>query len=176
MADINKRAPWVTARLLEVGRATNNGANVLITDANIHEYLPEAASNYESLHNKPQINGVTLSGNMSMSDIKAVYDDTTVNWNSHIDFIPSAGAIVIYSDYAETEDGVKIPNIKIGDGLAYLIDLPFVADDLREIVMSHIISSTMHITAAERNSWNNKVTCYVEMINGQEYKIIFSKN
>lgn len=38
MADINKEASWVTARLLEVGNATNDGANVLITDANIQYY------------------------------------------------------------------------------------------------------------------------------------------
>ena len=38
MADINKEASWVTARLLEVGNATNDGVNVLITDANIQYY------------------------------------------------------------------------------------------------------------------------------------------
>ena len=38
MADINKTAAWVTARLTELGNATNDGTNVLITDANISSY------------------------------------------------------------------------------------------------------------------------------------------
>lgn len=132
-------------------------------------------TDYNSLSHKPQINGVALSGNLSMADIEAVYDDTTANWQLQRDFIPRAGAIIIYSDYAEI-DGQNIPNIKIGDGLAYLVDLPFVSDDLRETITNHIDNSTVHITAAERRSWDNKVTCYVELIQGQEYKIIFSKD
>lgn len=146
MADINKRAPWVTARLLELGKATEDGKNVLITDANIQKYV---------------------------SELQAVYDDTTENWNAQIDYIPRLGAVIIYSDYA-TLDGQNIPNIKIGDGMAYLVDLPFVADDLRDAVLKHISNTTIHVTAAEKDAWNNKVTCYVELLSDQEYKIIFS--
>ena len=132
-------------------------------------------SDYEGLTNKPQINGVELSGNMTLSDIKAVYDDTTANWNIQYDFIPMAGSIIIYSDYASV-DGVNVPNIKIGDGLAYLVDLPFVSDDLRQIITSHISNNVMHVTAAEKDFWNNKVTCYVELIEGNDYLIHFSKD
>lgn len=85
---------------------------------------------------------------------------TTAYWNSRRDFIPENGEPIIYSDYAhETIDGqeVDIPNIKIGDGLAYLIDLPFIEDDLRKIVDEHISDDIIHITEQERLFWNNKV-------------------
>lgn len=101
--------------------------------------------------------------------------DTTSNWNSQRDFIPTQGSIVVYSDYA-TVDGTDVPNIKIGDGLAYLIDLPFVEDDLREDLLNHINNTTVHITAAERSSWNNKVTCSVEALTSNDYNIVFSKD
>ena len=38
MADINKTSAWVTARLTELGNATNDGLNTLITSDNIDEY------------------------------------------------------------------------------------------------------------------------------------------
>lgn len=85
---------------------------------------------------------------------------TTAYWNDRRDYIPERGTIVVYSDYAqETIDGnlVDIPNIKVGDGLAYLIDLPFIEDDLRKIVDEHIDDDVIHITQQERLFWNNKV-------------------
>ena len=38
MADINQTAAWVTARLTELGNATNDGLNTLVTDSNIGNY------------------------------------------------------------------------------------------------------------------------------------------
>ena len=38
-----------------------------------------------------------------------------------------------------------VPGIKIGDGSAYVVDLPFV-----------------NITSEQVNFWNNKVNCYLE--------------
>lgn len=123
---------------------------------------------YERLEDLPQINGVTLIGNMSSSDLGIVYDDTTQNWNDQVGFIPPKGAIIVYSDYA-TKDGVDIPNFKVGDGLAYLVDLPFVGDDLRLTLMGHLQNTTIHITAAEREKWDNKVSCAVTEIDTDEY-------
>ena len=130
---------------------------------------------YNDLSNKPQINGITLSGNKTSTDLKIVYDDTTAHWNSQTTFVPQKGAIIIYSDYA-TVDNQNVPNVKIGDGLAYVVDLPFVSDDLRQTVLNHISDSTIHITATERTSWNNKVTCDVELISGTDYNLLFSTN
>lgn len=112
---------------------------------------------------------------ISASGIQSVYDDTTENWNSKLDFIPPKGIIIIYSDYA-TIEGINIPNFKVGDGLAYLVDLPFVGDDMRNTLISHINDMVRHITAEERVSWNNKVTCFVEAISGDEYTLCFSND
>lgn len=71
--------------------------------------------------------------------------DTTANWNSLTSFIPHAGEVIVYTDYMQ-KDGQDIPGVKIGDGLAYLVDLPFVTDSITEV------------TTAERTSWNNKVS------------------
>ena len=94
--------------------------------------------------------------------------DTTANWNNARGFIPMAGEIIIYDDYqvktwqveeygeivTKTEN---IPGIKIGDGQAYVQDLPFVDKDLREKLMTHINNIDIHTTLAEKLFWNNKV-------------------
>ena len=86
--------------------------------------------------------------------------DTKQNWSQNLTLIPEKGELIVYSDYAQIEkDGntINVPNFKIGDGLAYNIDLPFVGDDLREMLTNHVNNGTIHITAEERAFWNNKV-------------------
>ena len=94
--------------------------------------------------------------------------DTTANWNNAIGFVPMAGEVIIYDDYQtktwQVEEYGKlvtktenIPGIKIGDGLAYVQDLPFVDKDLREKLMTHINNAEIHTTLAEKLFWNNKV-------------------
>ena len=67
--------------------------------------------------------------------------DTTAHWNQNIHFIPLNGEAVIYTDYRtiENDDGTTtvIPGIKIGDGKAYLIDLPFVTDGVALDLLKH---------------------------------------
>ena len=59
--------------------------------------------------------------------------DTTANWNAARGFVPMAGEVIIYTDYSSYQKEVNgriktilIPGIKIGDGGAYVQDLPFV--------------------------------------------------
>lgn len=94
--------------------------------------------------------------------------DTTAHWNNARGFVPMAGEVIIYDDYqiktwqveeygeivTKTEN---IPGIKIGDGNAYVQDLPFVDEDLRDKLMTHINNSEVHTTLAEKLFWNNKV-------------------
>ena len=118
---------------------------------------------YNLLTNKPSINGVELVGDKSVSDLFILSEGTTAEWGTQLDYIPKAGQIIIYTDYATKEvDGetVNIPGIKIGDGMAYVLDLPFVGDDIRDLLMDHISNTIVHITQAERNAWNEKVRCY----------------
>lgn len=90
--------------------------------------------------------------------------DTTANWNAARGFVPMAGEIIIYTDYSSYQKEVNgriktilIPGIKIGDGGAYVQDLPFVDEDLRDILMDHINNMDLHVTLGEKTFWNNKI-------------------
>lgn len=94
--------------------------------------------------------------------------DTTENWNRAAGFVPLAGEVIVYNDYKiktyEVEEygervqkTVNIPNIKIGDGNAYVQDLPFIDADLRDTLMAHIENQELHTTLQEKLFWNNKI-------------------
>ena len=94
--------------------------------------------------------------------------DTTENWNNASGFIPLAGEIIIYDDYQEVtytviEDGAevtktkKIPGVKIGTGNAYVQDLAFIDEELRNRILEHINNQEIHVTLGEKAFWNNKV-------------------
>ena len=85
------------------------------------------------------------------------------------------GAFYIYTDYktVEIEGQTKvIPGVKIGDGDAYVIDLPFITDtesqqietitetlaSLSTTVDAHIGAVDAHTSSQEKEFWNNKVT------------------
>ena len=94
--------------------------------------------------------------------------DTTANWNNAVGFIPLPGEVIIYDDYqtktwTEMEYGelvtktVNIPGIKIGTGNAYVQDLAFIDEDLRDKLLAHINNAEIHTTLAEKLFWNNKL-------------------
>ena len=94
--------------------------------------------------------------------------DTTEHWNNAVGFIPMAGEIIIYDDYqvktwqveeyGEVVTKTKnIPGIKIGTGNAYVQDLAFVDEDIRDALMEHITNADIHTSLAEKLFWNNKV-------------------
>ena len=86
--------------------------------------------------------------------------DTTANWNNAQGFIPLAGEVIIYTDYKTIEvNGVtkNVPGIKIGSGNAYVQDLAFVDDELRDTLMTHIENAELHTTLQEKLFWNNKI-------------------
>lgn len=91
--------------------------------------------------------------------------DTTENWNRQSNLISKKGSFYIYTDYYK-KDNLDIPGLKIGDGKAYLIDLPFINPDLSSY-NSHIANKDIHTSAAEKAVWNNKITC-TDPTNGSE--------
>ena len=97
----------------------------------------------------------------SRTDGDFIHTDTTEGWNSQPLLIGKAGHIYIYTDHS-TVDGVYVPNIKIGDGKAYLIDNPFISLSLEEVLRLHSNDMTKHVTDSERDVWNNKVRCYID--------------
>lgn len=91
--------------------------------------------------------------------------DTTANWNSQPSYIARRGDIIVYSDHdTVVVDGVSkdVPGVKIGDGLAYLIDLPFTTDALAQRLMNHINNSVIHVSEEDRAFWDNKLNCDVD--------------
>lgn len=94
--------------------------------------------------------------------------DTTENWNKASGFIPKAGEIIIYDDYEIKTQPVEIqgevvnetiwiPNIKVGTGNAYVQDLPFVDETVRDILLEHIHNQNIHVTLSDKQFWNNKI-------------------
>ena len=126
-----------------------------------------------------QLNGSQgMSGNLAasgrISDIPIHYG-TLEHWNSQPDLVGKKSHIYVYSDYAETEiDGemVAVPNIKIGDGSAFLIDNPFVTKSVEDILNLHLNDSDVHISETERDFWNEKVRCFIDPEDPE--KIIFT--
>lgn len=90
-----------------------------------------------------------------------IYYDTEENWNSKPALISKKGAIYVYSNHSYKDEDIPIPAIKVGDGLAYLIDMPFVNEDVSGLLSSHVTDHIVHITDEERTFWNNKVVAFI---------------
>ena len=98
-----------------------------------------------------------------------IFIDTTANWEKQTTLTSIRGAIYIYSDH-QTDDGMDVPGFKVGDGLAYVVDLPFT--DVK--YSAHLADTVSHITSAERTAWNNKVSV---VINGTAPEtLVFTTN
>lgn len=127
-------------------------------------------TDYNRLVNKPSINGVELSGEKSAQDLYIVSENTTAGWGENPMYLPKRGEICVYTDHHSVTDDMGnvlvYPGIKIGDGNAYLIDLPFVGDDTRYLILhqlqAHEANTAIHITQAEREFWNNKLNYNID--------------
>lgn len=99
------------------------------------------------------INGQSVlgSGNLSITGDKT-YSNTVSGWNAQTSLISEKNAIYVYTDYDTDENGNVVPGIKIGDGLAYLIDMPFVDAVMQE----HMQNTVIHVTQGDKDNWNNK--------------------
>lgn len=134
---------------------------------------------YNNLVNKPKINSIVLEGDLSARDLGLgqIYYDTKSNWNRQPSLIAERAAIYIYSDYQiiydEVENPTYIAGVKIGDGSSYLIDMPFITDEMTKLLLSHISNTDVHLTAEEREFWNSKVSCYLDGNNIEN--LVFSK-
>lgn len=95
---------------------------------------------------------------------KPLWYDTTANWDLQRNLISKVNNYYVYTDYRTKEvngENINIPGVKIGDGTTYLIDLPFI--DQNPEIIQHIQNQIIHITAAERANWNDKVTAYMSL-------------
>ena len=125
----------------------------LQTDGSLSGSLSRASRSYNDLTELPKINSVTVIGDKSLSDygLRPIYYDTEANWNSQVELISEEGAIYIYA-YG-TGDNIKT-KMKVGDGKAYLIDIPFLVDQ--------------PVSCLEKELWNNKVSAFISPLNEEE--------
>ena len=97
---------------------------------------------------------------------------TKEEWAQNPQLVSEKNTFYVYSNRSYKEDPETgqilyyIPGVKIGDGTSYLIDLPFMDEDIYD----HINNSTIHITQQEREKWNNKNRGYV--LDGSENLIL----
>jgi hypothetical protein len=78
--------------------------------------------------------------------------DTTEHWNARRNIIAKKGTIYIYSDHEKSNDQL-VPGIKVGDGTSYLIDMPFIDNGLRDLLLHHINDSNVHVSETDRKKW-----------------------
>lgn len=89
-----------------------------------------------------------------------IHYDTTANWSTKTSYVPASGDIIIYTDKDTVADGgtnKQVPGIKIGDGNAYVVDLPFVDAAIAGQINDHISNANIHVTSNEKTFWNNKL-------------------
>lgn len=148
-----------------------NVSSGILTDTDRKQYESEL----KALQNElaaliGKLSKVAYSGSYNDLTDKPVHIDTTAGWNSQKNLIGEKSHIYIYSDYASYQSGeetICIPNIKIGDGNAFLIDNPFITKSTEILLESHIADNVKHVTDKERSFWNNKVRCYIDGTNSK---------
>lgn len=94
------------------------------------------------------------------------------------DYIPLETEIIIFSDYKtflQNEKKIKLPGVKIGNGVNTVIELPFIAaeDELHNLeeLEKHIQDDTRHLIEGEREKINNNVSVSID-----EKTLILTRN
>lgn len=167
IGDISNRLVFIGPYLSGDGIVVeNNPQNHNVGEIRLKYPLPVLAGN----------SGKVLTVNETADGLEWKYTNiehgTTEYWREHCDYVPDAGKMVIYDD-AFNYDGFICPGLKIGNGNAYIGDLPFLIDEKAQAIYmndfyrrleqientldEHINDSIRHITQEEREKWNNKI-------------------
>jgi hypothetical protein len=131
----------------------------VIFEDNSQNYLIDFQDNSEKLNIEMQDSGNTIYHNQAV-----ILTGTTEYWNSKPGLISQKDVFYVYTDYANKRDGSggteNRPGLKIGDGQAYLIDIPFVTGD------------KVDITQEDVDKWNNKWRGYI--LDSSPERLIFT--
>lgn len=127
-------------------------ANLKEKDANSLYYISELGAKEGVL----QLGDKLIAGGGGGESRQEIFCATTATWNAQPQFVALEGLIYVYTDH-KIYNGKYIPGIKIGDGKAYLRDLPFI--DV--IYDEHINNTNIHVSKEEKEFWNNKVRSIV---------------
>lgn len=98
--------------------------------------------------NASLIQRITGELNLPSGGRKEVISGTTEEWNSRPNYISVKDIVYVYTDH-NVIDGQPVPGIKIGDGVTFLIDLPFV-------------TGGCEVTEEQINFWNEKVSVFID--------------
>ena len=95
------------------------------------------------------------------------YSKTTDEWNRTPLLLSEKNALYIYTDHKKTlnekQEEVYVPGLKLGDGKAYLIDLPFLNDSDSEYhFLEHIHNKVIHVDTNDRTFWDNKLNVEIQ--------------
>lgn len=93
-------------------------------------------------------------------EIPHIYYNTKEYWDSQLGMVGEKDAMYVYTNASQDSQGKNLPSIKIGDGSAYLIDTPFIDSIMMEELTKHINDTEIHVSAADRARWDNKVRVY----------------
>ena len=118
--------------------------------------------------------------NNNLNNKLIYYSKRKAQWDLDKNFISQKNILYIYSDYKILDkDGeqIFIPGLKIGDGTTYLIDLPFInnttdGDEIEQKILNHINNNIIHISAEERDFWNNKLNL---LLQSESQTLIFNR-
>lgn len=98
----------------------------------------------------------TLQEYLNANTNRQILFGTTAEWSTQITTSSESDKLYVYTDYQTDSQGRRIAGIKVGDGNAYVPDLPFID----EVYMEHISDTTIHVTPEEKAFWNNKLNCF----------------
>lgn len=101
-----------------------------------------STSGVSQILNKPNLHAVATSGSYNDLIDKPLSEGTSEFWKSQTTYIPKKGEVIIYTDYGQDEKGNNIPNFKVGDGNAYVMDLPFAGCNF--LLQIHINDKSVH--------------------------------
>lgn len=113
------------------------------------------AENEHVLKGRITIPGLINYGTVHTAEI--LYN-TVEGWNSQTTLVSAPQTMYVYTDYEIDGDGNHIAGYKIGDGNAYLIDLPFYST----------------VTLEQKASWDNKVRCFINPLDPEN--LIFTED
>ena len=130
--------------------------------------IPFLDANYQSHIENTEIHITQAEREFWNSHNGNIYCNTTAYWESLPSLQSEKDAIYVYTDHQQL-DGNDIPGMKIGDGNAYLIDLPFVD----AVYAEHIANSIIHVTQEDRLVWDNNVTCFIAP--NKDDRLVFRK-
>lgn len=121
--------------------------------------LKVTEDNYDRLKNKPTINGVAVQGAKVLSDfgniVTAQYI-TLADRKERSGEVSKRDVMYVITDYTTDSDGKPEPGISLGDGNAYIGDLPVIAG-IAEQTIQHMANAAIHVSDKDRTSWDDKV-------------------